>query len=96
MFGDGIYIVKSDYAWVTATYRELNVLLEVGYVGDMSGWQVLEVDSPMAYKRIPDVAGKYDVVKTTNDTGPLNQICYKMDGPSRINRANFRVRRVRG
>jgi len=95
MLGDGIYICKSDYAWVTAMYPTLDVLLEVGYVGDMSGWTTVELSGVMEYKRRDDIEGNYDVVKTKNDTGPNNQICYKMDGPGHIIPANFRVRKVR-
>jgi hypothetical protein len=92
--GQGIYIVKSDYSWVSSTYPALNVLLEVGYVGDTSRWVVLEVNNVLEYKRMENVEGQYDVVKTKHDSGPLNQVCYKLNGPNNIQLANFRVRRA--
>lgn len=94
--GDGVYIVKKDWAWVQSMYRTLNVVLEVGYIGDTRPWadHTLTIKSVPEYKRILDADGNYDVVKTENDTGTLNQICYKLTGPSGINLNNFRVRRV--
>ena len=92
--GNGIYIVKSDYAWL-AGYSALNVLLEVGYVGDTSQWKTLVLDKISDWdERSEEYEGNYDVVKTKHDVGVQNQICYKMDGPAHINPANFRVRRV--
>jgi hypothetical protein len=79
---------------VSSTYPALNVLLEVGYVGDTSRWVVLEVNNVLEYKRMENVEGQYDVVKTKHDSGPLNQVCYKLNGPNNIQLANFRVRRA--
>ena len=94
-FGPGIYIVKSDWAWVQSMYSANKVVLEVGYTGDMSTWAANTlVTAVLAYKKIEGAEGRYDVVKTENDTGTLNQVCYKLNGPSGINLSNFRFRRV--
>jgi hypothetical protein len=90
--GSGIYLVKSDASWVKAAYPGHDVLLEVGYIGgDIAEWDVDVVESVLRYQEQP---GHFDAVKTKHDAGPLNQICYKLDGPHKIKLANFRVRKI--
>ena len=95
--GSGFYICARDHKWVEQTYPNLNTLLEVGYVGDMRDWTILVIDSPFGFKtkHSPESLSKYDVIQTKNQEGPLNQICYRTDGPSQIRVENFRVRKIR-
>jgi hypothetical protein len=91
-FGEGIYLCQSDYAWLASAYPALNVLVEVGYVGDTSAWTVAEL-------RFADynaqIEGTCDVIRTPNQEGMLNQKIIKFNGPHNINRANIRVRLAR-
>lgn len=94
LLGAGVYLCISDHSWVPRVYTALNTLLEVGYVGDMSNWKWVTIKSPSGFMQRDD-CNDYDVIKTEHDQGPLNQICYRTDGPNNINIANFRVRLAR-
>lgn len=91
VLGQGVYLCIKDHQWVPGSYPNLTTLLEVGYVGDMSGWARTEVKSVMGFMNRED-KDDYDVIKTERDDGILNQICFRTDGPNHINIANFRVR----
>jgi len=87
--GPGIYV---GGVGLTRTYSNLSggegVVLEVGYVGDQSGWQVHQLRSLSEYDE--SLEGQYDVLLYENAV--LGQTCYKLNGPSNISAANFRVR----
>lgn len=92
--GPGIYVGATMF-WAK-TYAQLgtalggaqSTILEVGYAGATGGWVVHHLNSLGDYSDA--LEGQYDVLE--QGSGNSLQRCYKTDGPSHIDPANFRVR----
>jgi hypothetical protein len=94
VLGVGYYVCDHDYDWVPKVYPKLTVLLEVGYLGDISKWAVRSLALSEYSSLSQEEIANYDVLQTNRQDGIQNQKCLKLGGPGNIQKNNFRVRRV--